>query len=520
MGRPRKSRKNFNGSSIPRGGVEAYAAGRNARAPEDQQVARVWSDESSTTTGAPFVGWVPSDPGAPGRYSIPVGDEVAGETFIRCHELAHIHYTPSGLYDAWPEVEPGLLNAIEDARINAIGGVFIKGMKNAGRKTQVIPTGAPLWASLIESGNLSTAAALVIASIGTGDESPALAALDEATAAVWVRAAGARPTANDVWVAARLTAAFETIKGKLSRHRTTKLPLAGRIERGDAWRALSAYARAVLCYPEPDPGPGRILAKHARTLGDWERVRLVNVAALFFNPPPVEIPTDLSGKTPNPAKETPEEYAAERETALEVEWDYPERPFSTSDAPEAVERRPSMGGGRLSRRPERVRAGQYPFDRARPVESGERTVFVLDASGSMDNDPDELAELMARRPDALVVAYCGDGVGLATILAKDGTRAAGYCPAAGGNACDSEVIEALAPQADRLIWITDLGIGGGSRGRREHASRCSAALAGLDDARIVESVRAYLDQPDAWPEAGADGVLDQTRAVLALDLIR
>ena len=77
MGRPRKARKNFNGSSIPRGGVEAYAAGRNARAPEDQQVARVWTDESSTTTGAPFVGWVPSDPGAPGRYSIPVGAEAA-----------------------------------------------------------------------------------------------------------------------------------------------------------------------------------------------------------------------------------------------------------------------------------------------------------------------------------------------------------------------------------------------------------------------------------------------------------
>ena len=393
-------------------------------------------------------------------------------------------------------------------------------MKNAGRKTQVIPTGSPLWASLIESGNLSTAAALVIASIGTGDEAPAVKALDEATEAVWVRAAGSRPTANDVWVAARLTAAFETIKGKLSKHRVTKLPLAGRVEVGDAWRALSAYARAVLCYPEPDPGPGRILAKHARQLGSWERVRLINVAALFFNPPPVEIPSDLSGKAPGSAKETPEEYGAERCEPLEVEWDYPDRPFPTSTAAEAVERRPSMGGGRLSRRPERVRAGQYPFDRARPVESGERTVFVLDASGSMTNDPDELAELMSRLPDALVVAYCGDGVGLASVLAKDGSRVGGYCPQAGGNACDSEVIEALAPQADRLIWITDLGIGGGSRGRREHASRCSAALAGLDDARIVESVRAYLDQPDAWPGADADGVLDQTRAVLALDLIR
>lgn len=128
----------------------------------------------------------------------------------------------------------------------------------------------------------------------------------------------------------------------------------------------------------------------------------------------------------------------------------------------AVRRRAASTTGTVMRHPGRLLTDdqQRAFTR---VARGPGGVVVIDQSGSMNIEPEELAALLRRAPDALVVGYShrpGDGGGTpnAWLLARRG-RVSSHCPSGNvGNGVDGPILRwALAQRRRRepVVWVTD-----------------------------------------------------------------
>jgi hypothetical protein len=106
---------------------------------------------------------------------------------------------------------------------------------------------------------------------------------------------------------------------------------------------------------------------------------------------------------------------------------------------------------------------------------------LIDQSGSMNLDPDQVMELIAAFPAVTVATYAGSGsTGRLVVIARDGRRADPdhcYLPE-GGNVVDGPALDWLNSQAAPRIWVSDgLVTGAGTSG-------CPAVLV-MDAARKV-----------------------------------
>jgi hypothetical protein len=118
---------------------------------------------------------------------------------------------------------------------------------------------------------------------------------------------------------------------------------------------------------------------------------------------------------------------------------------------------PSLGGNRIVHA-NRAATGEI-F--GRPVKRAIPDAVLIDQSGSMHWESDQLVELVAKMPVGVVAGYAGsDGKGVLRILAKDGRMvpADRVSHEDGGNEIDGPALRWLAKQPGRKVWVSDQGV--------------------------------------------------------------
>ena len=123
--------------------------------------------------------------------------------------------------------------------------------------------------------------------------------------------------------------------------------------------------------------------------------------------------------------------------------------------------RPQVSGSAM-RYPSRLLTDpqRRAFTRPQPARGG---VVIVDQSGSMDLDPEELDHLLTATPGALVVGYShrpGDQAGRANawLIAREGQRARELPTGNVGNGVDGAVLRWAVRhrrRGDRVLWVTD-----------------------------------------------------------------
>lgn len=125
--------------------------------------------------------------------------------------------------------------------------------------------------------------------------------------------------------------------------------------------------------------------------------------------------------------------------------------------------------------------------------------LLLDASGSMHFDADDIARIVQQAPGATVAMYSGDrhkGKGQLTIIARNGMAASAReidrirGEVGGHNAVDGPALEWLANQPEPRVWMSDLDVNGAPQGFDEKAglAQCKAicSRANIAVARDIE----------------------------------
>jgi hypothetical protein len=134
--------------------------------------------------------------------------------------------------------------------------------------------------------------------------------------------------------------------------------------------------------------------------------------------------------------------------------------------------------------------------RERSPRPGGGTVLV-DVSGSMSLDAEDVLAIMEAMPAGTIATYCGaDPVGLLTIVAKDGRRcrAEDLAPRYGGNECDLPALEWLNTQPGPRYWVTDGHVVAGGGGDHGAAVRQCADAARKGRVRILEHAAALVER--------------------------
>jgi hypothetical protein len=105
---------------------------------------------------------------------------------------------------------------------------------------------------------------------------------------------------------------------------------------------------------------------------------------------------------------------------------------------------------------ERIATDQHIFKEVHLVNKG---TVLIDTSGSMSLEPDQVYELATQCPAVTVAVYCGSGSGgVLRIVCHRGHIALNprdYHPELGGNIIDGPALDWLATQESPRIWVSD-----------------------------------------------------------------
>lgn len=119
-------------------------------------------------------------------------------------------------------------------------------------------------------------------------------------------------------------------------------------------------------------------------------------------------------------------------------------------------RRSPSGFGATISYPSRFVFGSTIFlTRERRPQGG---TVLIDTSGSMSLDSDDVLDILRRLPAAMIASYSSrDSQGYLRIIARHKRRAADryLCTPGGGNGCDGPALEWLSRQTGPRIWVSD-----------------------------------------------------------------
>jgi len=181
----------------------------------------------------------------------------------------------------------------------------------------------------------------------------------------------------------------------------------------------------------------------------------------------------------------------------------PPLPLSTAHKPQAQPQRKRLAqlqGARLGSIRRLLTDGRaFRRDVRKPQKGG---TILIDASGSMDLNGDDIRAILDRAPAATVAMYSGHanrGTGTVSVIAKAGRMATDReidrrrGEVGGGNIVDGPALRWLAKQAEPRTWICDGAVTGKGDSRRLNLTLEANHLAKAGRITRHASVARYLD---------------------------
>ncbi len=397
---------------------------------------------------------------------VPLGPDATSRV-VRAHELMHARVSPHVLVngDALDGLAPRALECAEELRVNVL-------VARLGFDTDLLHDGSEKSGGrrLGEADDWSEAVCFLMAVVATGAEKGFLAGVRLGRAS-WLPALRTLRKR-----ALSLMDQFDTESLGATRLNEDQLPVGYAAVTVTLARVLTEAMSA-----RPPSTPLELQAFRRSLVPGGRRASSGRFAPLVFD--------DTLEMTSRPRSSGVRRH---RPSASGVEMRFPSR-LLTDPQRRAFARRTSVPGG----------------------------IALIDQSGSMDLDPEELAGLLRRAPNAVVVGYShrpGDLGGTANVwlLAERGAVAR-TCPSGNiGNGVDGPVLRwALARRRGRepIVWITDGQITDSNDHPVDALTTECALLVARHDVILVREVadaapavlRGTAKGPSDWPQFGRLG---------------